>query len=136
MAAMAPWMWFAGFGAMVFLAFVWPNPILILIVLLAAYETYRRWKHRKDGEEGNAEYYRVAPRHRFAVAAVYIGLIVVLALGMDATFVERTLRRRLIAEIRPRCGMSARRALARRRPPHRRFIPDAEHEPQRARPPR
>ena len=92
MAAMAPWMWFAGFGVMVFLAFVWPNPVLILIVLLAAYETYRRWKHRKDGEEGNADYYRVAPRHRFAVAAVYIGLIVVLALGMDATFVERTLR--------------------------------------------
>ena len=92
MAAMAPWMWFAGFGVMVFLAFVWPNPVLILIVLLAAYETYRRWKHRKDGEEGNADYYRVAPRHRIAVAAVYIGLIVVLAVGMDATFVERTLR--------------------------------------------
>jgi Zn-dependent protease len=91
MAAMAPWMWFAGFGAMVFLVFVWPNPILILITLLAAYETYRRWKHRKDGEEGNAEYYAVAPRHRLAVAAVYIGLIVVLALGMDATFVERSL---------------------------------------------
>jgi Zn-dependent protease len=91
MAAMAPWMWFAGFGAMVFLVFVWPNPILILITLLAAYETYRRWKRRKDGEEGNAEYYAVAPRHRLAVAAVYIGLIVVLALGMDATFVERSL---------------------------------------------
>ena len=92
MAAMAPWMWFAGFGVMVLLAFVWPNPVLILIVLLAGYETYRRWKHRNDGEEGNADYYRVAPRHRFAVAAVYIGLIVVLVLGMDATFVERTLR--------------------------------------------
>jgi Zn-dependent protease len=91
MAAMAPWMWFAGFGAMVFLVFVWPNPILILITLLAAYETYRRWKRRKEGEEGNAEYYAVAPRHRLAVAAVYIGLIVVLALGMDATFVERSL---------------------------------------------
>src|SRR5688500_18085147 len=53
MAAIAPWMWFAGFGAMVVLAILWPNPILILIVLLAAFETYRRWKHRKDGEEGN-----------------------------------------------------------------------------------
>jgi Zn-dependent protease len=91
MAAMAPWMWFAGFGVMVFLVFVWPNPILILITLLAGYETYRRWKSRKGGEEGNAEYYTVAPRHRVAVAAVYIGLIVLLALGMDATFVERSL---------------------------------------------
>jgi Zn-dependent protease len=91
MAAMAPWMWFAGFGVMVLLVFVWPNPILILITLLAAYETYRRWKGRKGGEEGNAEYYEVAPRHRVAVAAVYIGLIVLLAVGMDATFVERSL---------------------------------------------
>ena len=91
MAAMAPWMWFAGFGAMVFLAFVWPNPILILIVLLAAFETYRRWKTRKEPLEGNAEYYRVAKRHRLAVAAVYVGLIALLALGMDVSFVERTM---------------------------------------------
>ena len=90
MAAMAPWMWFAGFGAMVFLAFVWPNPILILIVVFAAFETYRRWKHRKEPLEGNAEYYKVAPRHRLAVAAVYVGLIALLALGMDASFVERS----------------------------------------------
>src|SRR5215218_7182410 len=91
MAAMAPWMWFAGFGALVLLAFVWPNPILILIVLLAALETYRRWKHREEPLEGNADYYKVAPRHRLAVAAVYIGLIALLALGMDASFIERTL---------------------------------------------
>jgi Zn-dependent protease len=91
MAAMAPWMWFAGFGAMVLLVFLWPNPILILVALLGGFETYRRWKHRKDGLEGNAEYYRVAPRHRLAVAGVYIGLIALLALGMDATFVERSL---------------------------------------------
>src|SRR5215204_4138291 len=90
MAAMAPWMWFAGFGALLLLMFVWPNPILILIVLLAAFETYRRWKHRKEPLEGNADYYKVAPRHRLAVAAVYIGLIALLALGMEASFVERT----------------------------------------------
>src|SRR5687767_909676 len=49
MAAMAPWMWFVGFGVLVLLLFVWPNPILILIVLLGGLETYRRWKHRKQG---------------------------------------------------------------------------------------
>jgi Zn-dependent protease len=91
MAAMAPWMWFVGFGAIVLMVFLWPNPILILIALLGGYETYRRWRQRKKGEEGNAEYYRVKPAHRLAVGAVYVGLIVALAIGMDATFVERTL---------------------------------------------
>ena len=90
MAAMAPWMWFVGFGAMLVLLFVWPNPILLIIVLLGGFETYRRWKQRKHGEEGNAQYYRVKPIHRLAVAAVYVGLIIALAAGMDATHVERT----------------------------------------------
>jgi Zn-dependent protease len=90
MAAMAPWMWFVGFGAIVVLVLLWPNPILILIALLGGYETYRRWKQRKAGEEGNAEYYRVKPWHRLLVGAVYVGLIVALAIGMDLTHVERT----------------------------------------------
>jgi Zn-dependent protease len=90
MAAMAPWMWFVGFGAIVVLVLLWPNPILILIALLGGFETYRRWKQRKAGEEGNADYYSVKPVHRLLVAAVYVGLIVALAVGMDATHVERT----------------------------------------------
>jgi Zn-dependent protease len=90
MAAMAPWMWFVGFGAIVVLVLLWPNPILILIALLGGFETYRRWKQRKAGDEGNAEYYRVRPVHRLLVAAVYVGLIVALAIGMDLTHVERT----------------------------------------------
>jgi len=90
MAAMAPWMWFVGFGAIVVLVFLWPNPILILIALLGGYETYRRWKQRKKGEEDNADYYRVRPVHRLMVAGVYVGLIVALAIGMDLTHVERT----------------------------------------------
>jgi Zn-dependent protease len=89
MAAMAPWMWFLGLGAMVTLMFVWPNPIIILITLFAVMETYRRWKGRKAGEEGNAEYYRVSGRARLVVGAVYLALIAALVLGMDATHVAR-----------------------------------------------
>jgi hypothetical protein len=90
MAAMAPWMWFVGLGAVAVLAFLRPNPVLILILLFAALETYRRWKARRNGEEGNEAYYAVRPRHRLAVGAVYVGLLVALALGMDATHIERT----------------------------------------------
>jgi Zn-dependent protease len=90
MAAMAPWMWFLGFAAMIGMAFLWPNPILLFIILLGGMETWRRWKQRKQGEEGNAAYYRVSPLGRLLVAAVYIGLIVACAVGMDATFVDRS----------------------------------------------
>ena len=92
MAAMAPWMWFVGFAAMVALVFVFPNPILLLVILFGGLETWRRWKARRagKGEEGNAAYYRVKPVHRLLVAAVYVGLIAFCAVGMDLTFVDRS----------------------------------------------
>jgi Zn-dependent protease len=82
MAAMAPWMWFLGFGALVALAFIFPNPILLIIVLFGGLETWRRWKQRKTRSLEQAAYYRVSPRNRLIVAAVYIGLVALLAVGM------------------------------------------------------
>jgi Zn-dependent protease len=90
MAAMAPWMWFVGFGGFVLFFLLAPNPILILFIALGGMETYRRWSRRRSGEEGNEAYYEVAPRHRLAVGAVYLALIAALALGMDLTFVDRS----------------------------------------------
>jgi Zn-dependent protease len=90
MAAMAPWMWFLGFAAMIPLAIIFPNPIIFLIVLVAGYETYKRWKLRKAGGPEQQAYYRVRPRDRALIAAVYLGLIALLVVGMDATHLART----------------------------------------------
>ena len=38
MAAMSPWMWVVGFGALVVLAVLAPNPIFVLILVLLAFE--------------------------------------------------------------------------------------------------
>ncbi|MGP0103454.1 MAG: site-2 protease family protein [Solirubrobacteraceae bacterium] len=87
MAAMAPWMWFLGFGGLVALVFVYPNPILLIIILFGGMETWRRWQQRKTRSLEQAAYYRVAPRHRMLVGAVYIGLIAALAFGMYETHI-------------------------------------------------
>jgi Zn-dependent protease len=87
MAAMAPWMWFLGFGALVTLLFVIPNPILLIIVLFAGLETWRRWRQRGTRSLEQAAYYRVSPRNRLLVGTVYIGLIALLALGMYDTHI-------------------------------------------------
>jgi Zn-dependent protease len=89
MAAMSPWMWFLGFFGIVLLAFVAPNPIIIIIAVFAGLETYRRWKHRKEGGEEVRAYYKVRPRDRAIVAIVYLGLIALLVWGMDATHLAR-----------------------------------------------
>jgi Zn-dependent protease len=87
MAAMAPWMWFVGFGGVVALELLFPSPILLIILFFAGMELWRRWKLRNSRSLAQAAYYRVAPRHRLIVGAVYIGLIVILALGMDQTHI-------------------------------------------------
>jgi Zn-dependent protease len=87
MAAMAPWMWFIGLGALVALLLLVGNPFLLIFVALGVIETWRRWEARKKGTIDQAAYYRVSPRNRVLVGAVYVALIVLLALGMDASHV-------------------------------------------------
>jgi Zn-dependent protease len=90
MAAMAPWMWVVGLGLLVGAAIAFPNPVILLIVLFGATETWRRWKDRRAGRPETRAYYRVRPAHRLAVAAVYLLLAASLAYGMHATHLVRT----------------------------------------------
>jgi len=87
MAAMAPWMWFLGFGALIALVFVIPNPILFIVIFFGGMETWRRWKLRGTRSLEQAAYYRVSPRNRVLVGSVYLGLIVALAFGMYETHI-------------------------------------------------
>ncbi len=88
MAALSPWVWFAGFAGLVALTFVFPNPIMILILIFGGLESWRRWKDRNTPE--SQAYHAIPGRTRALVAAVYIGLAVVLALGLSETFLERS----------------------------------------------
>jgi Zn-dependent protease len=87
MAALSPWVWFAGLAMMVALVFVFPNPILVLIVLIGGWESWRRWKARNTPEA--QRYHTVPARTRALVAAVYLGLVLLLALGAYETFLEK-----------------------------------------------
>jgi Zn-dependent protease len=77
MAALAPWMWFVGLGAVVALAFAFPNPIILIIAVVGAFEA--------------RAYYKVRGRDRALVGFVYLALIALLVLGMDATHLERSI---------------------------------------------
>jgi Zn-dependent protease len=90
MAAMAPWMWVVGFAAMVAAALLFPNPVILLILLFGGMETWRRWRARRDGGAEQQAYYRVRPAHRLMVAGVYVALVVLLAFGVWGTHVPRT----------------------------------------------
>jgi Zn-dependent protease len=89
MAALSPWVWFAGFAGLIALTVFFPNPILILVLLFGGLESWRRWKARNTPEA--RAYHDVPARTRVLVAAVYLGLAALLAVGVTETFFERDL---------------------------------------------
>jgi Zn-dependent protease len=87
MAALSPYVWFAGFAALIALTIFFPNPILLLVLLFGGVESWRRWKARKS-PEGRA-YNAIPARVRLLVAATYLGLAALLAVGVYETFLPR-----------------------------------------------
>lgn len=87
-AALSPMVWMAGLAGLLILAFVYPSPILILILVFGALESWRRWQTRKTPE--SQAYYAIAGRTRALVAVVYVGLAAALAVGVAETFFSRS----------------------------------------------
>jgi Zn-dependent protease len=89
MAALSPWVWFAGFAGLLVLTFFFPNPILLLVILFGGIESWRRWKARNTPE--SRKFHDIPTRTRVAVAVVYLGLAALLAVGVAETYFERNL---------------------------------------------
>ncbi len=86
-AAIHPLLWAVGLVALVVLAIRWHNPILYIIILVGALELWSRWKSRHRAR--SEAYYQVKPWQRLTVAGVYVGLAILLVVGMNATHVPR-----------------------------------------------
>jgi len=91
MAALSPVMWFVGLGLMVVLAVTFSSPLIFLFLVIAGFDVYRRWTALRKGGEAVQSFYRVSGRNRAFVAAVYLGLVAVLVIGMDASYVARSI---------------------------------------------
>jgi Zn-dependent protease len=88
MAALSPWVWFVGYAGLVALTFIFPNPILILILVLGGFESWRRFKARNTPE--SKAFHAIPRRTRVLVAVVYLGLAALLAVGVSETFLEKS----------------------------------------------
>lgn len=89
MAALSPWVWFAGFAGLIAVTILYPNPIMILVLLFGGLESWRRWKARNTPEA--KAYHDIPTRTRVLVAVTYLSLAALLAVGVTETFFERDL---------------------------------------------
>jgi len=71
--AVTKWMWVLGGGALVYKAYQQPNPLIILVLLLVAFQVYASIV-REDDES----FYDVTLGQRAGIAAVYFALVVFL----------------------------------------------------------
>src|SRR5919204_5121206 len=88
MAAVSPLFWAVGLVLIVLAAILFPSPIILLIVVFGGLETWRRWQARKSPEM--KRYHQVSRGTRLAVGAVYLGLALLLAVGIHFTHFPRT----------------------------------------------
>lgn len=86
-AALSPKLWIAGVLAMVGMVVMWPNPILILILIFGAIESWRRYRSKDE----NPRYFEVTPAERTTLAVSFVALAALLVLIMQATYVPRSL---------------------------------------------
>jgi Zn-dependent protease len=88
-AALHPALWAAGLAGLVLLTVLYPNPIMLAVLVLGGFELWNRYKNRHDLRA--RAYYAIEPWRRAVVGIVYLGLAALLGLGMSATHIEKTL---------------------------------------------
>lgn len=74
--AVSLWLWALGIPVLTYMAWTSLNPLLWIILLLAAVQAYRAWKSRGDG------YYQLPAGQRWRFGVAYVSLIIVLSLGI------------------------------------------------------
>ena len=89
--ALSPWLWIVGFIALVVLAVSQftaghISPILIIILIMSLPRLFSLFRKRTEEEQ---RYFEVEPSQRWTMAAMYFGLIAILALGMQMTHIPR-----------------------------------------------
>ncbi len=73
-AAVTKWMWLLGGGVIVWKVIDQPNPLIIAIAVLAAFQVYASLEREKTDKR----YYEVAPGQRAAIAVLYFALVIFL----------------------------------------------------------
>ena len=72
-AAVTKWMWVFGGGVLIYKVVKQPNPLLIVILLLAAFQVYASIVREKEDR-----FYEVTPAQRAVIGLVYFALVVFL----------------------------------------------------------
>lgn len=87
--ALHPAVWLLGLVGLVGVEVWRPNPLILFIILIGGTELWRRWKGRHS--MASRIYYNLRPSQRATIASAYVALVALCVVGMDATYLHRTI---------------------------------------------
>jgi Zn-dependent protease len=88
-AALHPALWLLGLAALLVFEFLYPSPVIPIVLILGGVELWRRWRYRNS--PSSRAYHALLPQQRLAIAAFYLVLVGVTIFGAHATYVARSL---------------------------------------------
>jgi Zn-dependent protease len=87
--ALHPAIWLVGLLALLGFEIYRPSAIVLIILVFGSYELWRRFRGRS--QEASKVYFSLKPKQRWQIGTAYVALIVVILLGMHATYAARSL---------------------------------------------
>ena len=88
-AALHPALWLLGLAALLVFEFLYPSPVIPIVLILGGVELWRRWRYRNS--PSSRAYHALLPQQRLTIAAFYLVLVGVTIFGAHATYVARSL---------------------------------------------
>ena len=87
-AALHPSVWALGLAVLLFVEIRYPSPIIPLVLVFGAIETWRRWKSRDT--DAQRRYNDLTVRQRLTIGAIYAGLVAFGIWGTTHYYIKRT----------------------------------------------
>lgn len=87
-AALHPSVWALGLGVLLFIEIRYPSPIIPIVLILGAVETWRRWKNRDT--DAQRRYNDLTAQQRLTIGAIYVLLVAIGIWGTTHFYIERT----------------------------------------------
>ncbi len=87
--ALHPAVWLIGLVGLLIFEIYRPSPVILILLVLGGYELYRRWRDRNSS--ASQVYFALQPAQRLRIGAAYVALIVVILIGIHATYSVRHL---------------------------------------------
>jgi Zn-dependent protease len=87
--ALHPVLWLVGLVALLVFEFLYPSPVVLIILVLGGVELWQRWTNRKS--RAAVLYHTLQPRQRLTIATLYMIVIGVAVVGVQLTYASRSI---------------------------------------------